>query len=458
MTGEMLSQDEINALLSGMSNDDDTSNESGKTPIKEEDMLTPEEIDALGEVGNISMGTAATTLFSLLNHKVLITTPTVEILAVEDFKKEITDKHIAVSVDYTEGIIGTNVLILPQSDVKVIADLMMGGDGIVSDDEINEIHLSAIAEAMNQMIGSSSTSLSQMFEKKIDIAPPQAVQLVNGLEYINRILGDLETIVRISFRIEVKENIIDSQLIQILPIPVARELVNNLFSTAEAHAQEDVQPEPQPVQQETPAYNQEPMGQPQEAYGQPPMGYPQEAYGQPPMGYPQGQYGQPPMGYPQEAYGQPPMGYPQEAYGQPPMGQPQGGYAQPPMGYPQGGYGQPPMGYPQGQYGQPMRGPVEVRTPNFQQFDQLQDPGQKENMDILLDVALEVSVELGRTHKKIREILEFSQGSVVELDRLAGEPIDLLVNGKFIAKGEVVVIDESFGVRITDIINPENRI
>ena len=398
MTGEMLSQDEINALLSGMSNDDDTSNESGKTPIKEEDMLTPEEIDALGEVGNISMGTAATTLFSLLNHKVLITTPTVEILAVEDFKKEITDKHIAVSVDYTEGIIGTNVLILPQSDVKVIADLMMGGDGIVSDDEINEIHLSAIAEAMNQMIGSSSTSLSQMFEKKIDIAPPQAVQLVNGLEYINRILGDLETIVRISFRIEVKENIIDSQLIQILPIPVARELVNNLFSTAEVHAQEDVQPEPQPVQQETPAYNQEPMGQPQEAYGQPPMGYPQEAYGQPPMGY------------------------------------------------------------PQGQYGQPMRGPVEVRTPNFQQFDQLQDPGQKENMDILLDVALEVSVELGRTHKKIREILEFSQGSVVELDRLAGEPIDLLVNGKFIAKGEVVVIDESFGVRITDIINPENRI
>ena len=298
MTGEMLSQEEINALLGGLVSNDEISSGS-------DEVLTPEEIDALGEIGNISMGTAATTLFALLNHKVMITTPIVEVMTLESFKSQVTDDLIAVSVGYTEGLTGTNLMILNQNDVKIIADLMMGGPGQASDEPISELHLSAIAEAMNQMIGSSSTSLSQMFSKKIDISPPEAIQLNYAQEELVKILGSADPIVKISFRMQVEENIIDSQLMQVLPIKFAKSLVSNLFAgSMEADIQvEATQAVTEDVQQpssyiESVSHNEsmpsatEPMPQVMaNEYGQAGSSYPQQGY--PHMGYPQPGYAQP---------------------------------------------------------------------------------------------------------------------------------------------------------------------
>ena len=405
MVAEMLSQEEINALLGSVSSDDVGSSEeeqSSGNSVGGSVQLSPDEIDALGEIGNISMGTAATTLFTLLNHKVLITTPKVEAMTWDEFTATITDDLTAVSVDYTEGFIGSNLMILKDQDVKVIADLMMGGTGAYIDGPVTELHLSAIAESMNQMIGSSSTSMAQIFNKKIDISPPQAIKMDTDLE---KIFGPKGDIVKIAFRLQIEENIIDSELMQILPLQFAKDLINGLLSqensTPPVAPAPEIAPQPQPAP--TPAPTPAPVLEPQPA----PQPIPTPTYSEPVM-----QMAQPTM---------------QQA-----------------------------PNYNRQQSS--VRQDVDVQTPQFQSFDSGPKVYPKENMDILMDVSLEVSVELGRTSRKIKEILEFGPGSIVELNRLVGEPVDVLVNGKFIATGEVVVIDENFGIRITDIINPENRI
>ena len=416
MVAEMLSQEEINALLGSVDSDESASSEleqNRNETISGAVTLSPDEIDALGEIGNISMGTAATTLFTLLNHKVLITTPKVEAMTWDDFVESITDDLTAVSVDYTEGFIGSNLMILKDQDVKVIADLMMGGTGAYVEGPVTELHLSAIAESMNQMIGSSSTSMAQIFNKKIDISPPQAIKMDTNLESIFGPKGDL---VKIAFRFQIEENIIDSELMQILPLQFAKDLIAGLLEQEEANAAKETsvastlqpasQPTPQPAPASAPVAPQPVPVAPQPASTQ--------AYVAP-----------------QQA----PM------YGDPMMQQ----MSQPMM-------------QTTPNYGSSVRQDVDVKTPQFQSFDSSPKVYPKENMDILMDVSLEVSVELGRTSRKIKEILEFGPGSIIELNRLVGEPVDVLVNGKFIATGEVVVIDENFGIRITDIINPENRI
>ena len=249
MVAEMLSQEEINALLGSISTDDGSSG-SGLDQDSNEKIggtvtLNPDEIDALGEIGNISMGTAATTLFTLLNHKVLITTPKVEALTWDEFVETLTDDLTAVAVDYTEGFIGSNLMILKDHDVKIIADLMMGGTGMYLEGPITDLHLSAIAEAMNQMIGSSSTSMAQIFNKKIDISPPQALKMESNLENIFGPRGDL---VKISFRLQIEENIIDSELMQILPLQFAKELIAGLLIQEEIESDRAPIPEAEPMQ------------------------------------------------------------------------------------------------------------------------------------------------------------------------------------------------------------------
>ena len=399
MVAEMLSQEEINALLGSVTSDDDGSSDeelSTGESVGGSVQLSPDEIDALGEIGNISMGTAATTLFTLLNHKVLITTPKVEAMTWDEFTATITDDLTAVSVDYTEGFIGSNLMILKDQDVKVIADLMMGGTGAYIEGPVTELHLSAIAESMNQMIGSSSTSMAQIFNKKIDISPPQAIKMDTDLEAIFGPKGD---IVKIAFRLQIEENIIDSELMQILPLQFAKDLIAGLLLQDEQSPAPAPQPTPQPAPAPQPQPTPQPVPTPQPA--------PMPMYGEPAMQMTQ------PMMQQMPNYGSQPSSVRQD---------------------------------------------IDVQTPQFQSFDSGPKVYPKENMDILMDVSLEVSVELGRTSRKIKEILEFGPGSIVELNRLVGEPVDVLVNGKFIATGEVVVIDENFGIRITDIINPENRI
>ena len=400
----MLSQDEINALLNGVDLSADSGASDSTTSSSTGDDLTDIEKDAIGEVANISMGTSATTLFSLVNRKVNITTPIVEMCTWQDVLNAYERPCVFIQIKYTVGLNGTNILVLKEHDVKVITDLMMGGDGTNIDGELSELHLSAISEAMNQMMGSSSTSLSSMLGKTIDISPPEA-SLVDLHSKEPRELSPFleDRFVKISFRMQI-DDLVDSTLMQLYPLDFAKS-VYETFMAQQMGGISEAAPAPAPAPTPRPAPVPAPM---------PDMGMQQQ------MGMPQGGMD---------------------------MGMQQGGYGYPPqMGMPQGGYGMPPqMGY-----GMPN---VNIQPAQFQNFAQGQgEMVSAESIGLIRDVPLEVTVELGRTSKSISDILEFAPGTIIELDKIAGEPIDVLVNGKFVAKGEVVVIEESFGVRIMEII------
>ena len=414
----MLSQDEINALLSGMAADGDDASSGADaggtdaTPAGDvasaapggggEDELTDFEKDAIGEVANISMGTSATTLYSLVNRKVDITTPEVTMSTWNDIVDNYEKPCVFIQIHYKVGLDGYNMLILKEDDVKIITDLMMGGDGTSTDGELSELHLSAISEAMNQMMGSSATSLSSMLGRMIDISPPEAslVDLTEGNpgDYAEFLMGRF---VKISFRMQIGD-LVDSTIMQLYPVSFAKELYDHFIGSQEAAPAPTPEPAPAPTPEPAPAPAAAPMPDPNMAAAPPPnMGYPQQAP-------------------PQMGYGAPQMGY----------GAPQMGYAPPPMG-----------------------APVNVQQAQFTTFSNDINPMQpQEDIELIKDVPLEVTVELGRTRKSINDILDFSPGTIIELDKIAGEPIDVLVNGKNVAKGEVVVIDESFGVRVTEII------
>lgn len=409
----MLSQDEINALLSGLDTENNNNNNDDTEPAasdasSDEELLSDIEKDAVGEIANISMGTSATTLYSLVNRKVNITTPKVSLATWDSIVEDYPTPCVFVQIKYTIGLNGSNILVLREEDVKIITDLMMGGDGTNTDGELGELHLSAISEAMNQMMGSAATSLSSMIGKKIDISPPSATLVdVNELkdaglvqEFING------TFVKIAFRMQIGD-LIDSIIMQLYPLDFAHSLYDVFIN-------QQAEPEaPEPASAPAPA----PAPEPQAA-----------ASPQMPMG----------QDMPPQAAAQPMM--PQPGAQQPMM--PQMG-AQPMM---MQGQAMPYM-MPQ------MAAPMNVQSAQFQAFtpDMAAIIGQ-ENINLIMDVPLEVTVELGRTVKTIHEILDFAPGTIIELEKLAGEPIDVLVNGKFVAKGEVVVIEESFGVRVTEII------
>lgn len=387
---DMLSQEEIDALLRG------DSSPSQPVSSSEEHILTDEEKDALGEIGNISMGTSATTLYTLLNHKVNITTPRVTVLTWEELSSQYPIPYVAVQVEYKEGLVGSNLLILKEDDVKIITDLMMGGTGQTNSDPVTDLHLSAISEAMNQMIGSSSTSLASMFNKRIDISPPKAFSMLFSDSTLAHQFVPEDKVVKIAFRMEIGD-VIDSEIMQLLPIDFAKSLVDNLF---ENMSEKQEQPK-QASQNAAPAPKPAPAPMPK---AQPQMQAQPEQSG--------GEFNRPAYQEPQRT----PSPQREEAR------------------------------------------MVNVQPIQYQSFDSDQWATEKESIDLIRDIPLEVTVELGRTKKLIKDILEFGPGTILELDKLAGEPVDILVNGKYIAKGEVVVIDESFGVRITDIISASKRL
>ncbi len=418
MDGGTLSQEEINALLSGGIPDApadtpaDAPADAAPPSAVDETALTDEEKDAIGEVANISMGTSATTLYSLVNRKVNITTPVVDLSTWDSIVAEYERPCVFIKIKYTEGLEGTNILILKEHDVKIITDLMMGGDGTnIEDTELTDIHLSAISEAMNQMMGSSATSLSSMLGRMIDISPPEANLVdVSGLEKQDDISSFLlSTFVRITFRMQIGD-LVDSKIMQLYPIDFAKNLYDYFMDSQEPEA--PVAPEPAPS-----------MAAPSMAA--PSMGAPSMAA--PSMGAPS--MGAPGMGMPQ--MGAPNMDF---SMGMGGMGmQPQMG-VQPQMG----------MGMPN----------INIQPASFTPFSTDVNAMQsQENISLIKDVPLEVTVELGRTSKAISDILDFAPGTIIELDKIAGEPVDVLVNGKLVAKGEVVVIEENFGVRVTEIIN-----
>ena len=381
VSDSFLSQEEIDALLR---------NESPAAPSNtaasaSSATLSDVEIDALGEIGNISMGSAATTMSVLLSRKVEITTPRVSIMLLDDMRKDYPMPYIIVEVRFTEGINGTNLLAMKETDAAIIADLMMGNDGSNPPTGMNELYMSAVAEAMNQMMGATATSLSSIFKSRVDLAPPK-VRLIDlaGNDNITDSVTGNEDLVRIAFRMVV-EGLIDSEIMLILPLKIARDMVDGLLHSSVPA------PAPQPAKPAMPAA--------------PVM---QQSAAAPPVQQ-------------QQAY-IPPQPAPQR--GPSPVVPEQNVIVQP------------------AQF-----------APLKQNIMSVSDS----NIGMIMDVPLQVTVELGRTRKLIREILELAPGSVVELDKLAGEPVDILVNGKIVAKGEVVVIDENFGVRITGIVSMQER-
>ncbi|SFB25169.1 flagellar motor switch protein FliN/FliY [Acetitomaculum ruminis DSM 5522] len=388
----MLSQEEINALLN--------SGGADGAGAEGEEGLTDVEKDAIGEIANISMGTAATTLFSLVNQRVEISTPVVSYIDWDEIANTFVKPCVFIQISYTIGLDGSNLLVLKEADVMTITDLMMGGDGTNTEGELGELQLSAICEAMNQMMGSSATSLSSMLNKKIDISPPKADVIdinenLNGAD-IDPFLAN--KFVKISFKLEIGD-LVDSEIMQLYPLSFAKEMYesykNNMASDSTVAKDSAPTPDIEAAKQPEPAATQ---GAP--AQQAPPM------------------------------QGMPMQGQPMD----PNMA---GGYAMPPYGMPPYGYGQ----------------PVNVAPAQFSPFESNYSPMmQHENIDLIMDVPLEVTVELGRTKKSIQEILDFSPGTIIELNKIAGEPIDVLVNGKYVAKGEVVVIEESYGIRVTEII------
>lgn len=374
----MLSQEEIDAL---------TGAASTMTAAPSSTMtLTDAERDAIGEIANINMGTAATTLSTLLNNKVTITTPKVSYVTINEISAQYDKPCVFIHISYIDGISGNNVLILKEHDVKVITDLMMGGDGSNTDGELTELHLSAISEAMNQMMGSAATSLSSMLDKKVDISPPTAsvVDLNDSIDdvTVSNFLSD--ELVQVSFDMRIGD-LVDSQIMQLYPFDFARDLYQKFVGEV-GIGQEPVQPEP--------VVAPEPQQMPEQTASMPGMGMDMNMAAQ-----------QPQM---QQAM-------PQQPYMMPTPN-------------------------------------VNVQPAQFQPFNAGVSPlMQQENIELIMDVPLEVTVELGRSNKSIKEILDFSPGTIIELNKLAGEPVDVLVNGKFVAKGEVVVIEENFGIRITEI-------
>ena len=381
----MLSQEEIDALTGAAGA---TTTTAAPTSTM---TLTDAERDAVGEIANINMGTAATTLSTLLNNKVTITTPKVSYVTINEISAQYDKPCVFIHISYIDGISGNNVLILKEHDVKVITDLMMGGDGSNTDGELTELHLSAISEAMNQMMGSAATSLSSMLDKKVDISPPTAsvVDLNDSIDDVTVSSFLADELVQVSFTMKIGD-LVDSQIMQLYPFDFARDLYRKFIGDAglgQEESQQDaapaqtVQPEPQPI----PAQQMVTGGMEMDSMGQ--------AMAQPQM---------------QQAMSQQPYMMPTPN--------------------------------------------VNVQPAQFQPFNAGVSPlMQQENIDLIMDVPLEVTVELGRSNKSIKEILDFSPGTIIELNKLAGEPVDVLVNGKFVAKGEVVVIEENFGIRITEI-------
>ena len=431
----MLSQDEINALLNGMDLSDDGGN-SGNAPadsgsnaagnpvdqseMVDDTLLTEVERDAIGEVANISMGSSATTLYSLVNKKVNITTPVVSLARWKSMLDEYERPCVFIQIKYTQGLDGTNILVLKDRDVKIITDLMMGGDGTnVDGGEITELHLSAISEAMNQMMGSSATSLSTMLGTMIDISPPSANLLdladyADGAE-LSPFLGG--TFVKVRFSMQIGD-LVDSNIMQLYPVEFAKNIVNTFMGAQMGDSESEPAPTPAP----------QPAMQPQQGMDSQTMGMQSQMGMNPQM-----------MGM------QPQMGMDPQMMGmQPQMGMnPQMMGMQPQMGMNAYGYNP---------YGQMMQN-VNVQPAQFQSFSgDLGAMASNENIGLIMDVPLEVTVELGRTTKSISDILDFAPGTIIELNRIAGEPIDVLVNGKFVAKGEVVVIEECFGIKVTEII------
>lgn len=400
---DTLSQAEIDALMNGGATaESEKPAETKEEPVSSEaSQVQASEVsteasgldeqaksDLIGEVGNISMSQAATTLSSILNHRVSITTPRVTRIRFKDLIDGIKAPKVATTVEFKEGLTGVNLMLLEVHDANVIANLMMGGDGTPENEEFTELELSAVAEAMNQMIGSAATSMATMISTKVDILPPK-VNLWDepGNTKYDFIVDD-EVIYKISFSLNV-DGLIQSEIMQIFTDQMVDDIAQAMLAdkATVVNNRETATSQSEESKSQAPAASQAPSQAPSQASSPAPAPTPKPT----------------------------PKTKHQE--------------------------------------------PVEVQSPEFQNFEPTQPAAESnDNLDLIMDIPLNLSVVLGRSKKTVRDILSFNTGSVIELDKLTDEPLEILLNGKLIATGEVVVINENFGVRITDILSPQQRL
>jgi len=389
MDNSFLSQEEIDALLNGDGGSSEV--EPVNEPVEE---LSDLEKDLLGEVGNISMGTAATALSAVVGKPVNITTPTITLSTLNKLKKSFKTPNIVLDVQFVSGIVGGNLFIINIEDSAVIANLMMGGDGVVEPpSELSELEISAVQEAMNQMIGSAATSMATMFSREVNISPPISSVCDENSEEISTDISGEEEIVNVSFRMTIGD-LVDSNIVQILPVATAKKIVSIMMGT-----EEDA-----PVSESTKAPTEvKVVAEPKE------------------------------ISMSNEVVANEVAS--KDTYRN------------------DNNYSVQGQGIVENH-----EEPVNVKQASFGQLEEIRGAEMPKNIDLILDVPLELSVELGRTKKNIRDILALTRGSLIELNKLAEEPVDIFINGKRIAHGEVVVVDENFGVKITEIASGEDRV
>lgn len=395
--------------------------------------LSGMQLDAIGEIMNISMGSAATAVSELLNAKVWITTPKVTVVQASELNYDRLEPAICVKIEYIKGLSGSNLMILKQDDVQLILNQLMGKPPVISPDfEFDELNISAVSEVMNQMMGASSTALSEFLGMGIDISTPTPYILseINIADLQNYEQTDMVAAINFDLTID---GVIKSEFISVLDIDLAATLADRMIGGATSPEPIATEPAPAPAPAPQPVPQAEPVPQAatvqqaapvQQATPMPQVAPVQQAAAPVPQATPMPQVAPVPQAdmYAQQGY----YGYPNPAmYGQPvqPVMQPQ-----------------PAVNYRNAQLAQ------------FENFEAPLGSEQKENLQLLMDVPLQISVEIGSTKKKIKDILEFSQGTIIELERQAGAPVDVMVNGNLIARGDVVVIDDNFAVRITEIV------
>ena len=410
----------------------------------EDIIFSPMEIDAIGEIMNISLGSSATAASNMLDHRVDITTPRVSIVNVEDFTLGKIEPAVGVEIKYVCGLEGSNIMLLKRSDVKAIVDILLCTETPDEEFELNDLSISAVCELMNQMMGSSSTALSDLLGRMVNISTPESFEL-HDLDKVKEehfpVSHGPVVVVRFNLIIE---GVLDSEFMNVMSVELGKELIAGFGL--------DEEPEPEPAPAPAPAPSAAPAASGGASLSQEEIeklmtgGIPAA-----PAAAPAGAAAAPPAAAAPAAPpapGVPPVGE-QGAYpGYPPYGQMPGQYP-----YPYPPYPPYPM-YPPQPAPEPDPKVINAQPAKMRplEAETKLGPEQKQNLDLIMTVPLEVAVEIGRTRRKIQDILSFSKGSLVVLDKLAGDQVDLLVNGQCVAKGDVVVIDDNFGIRITEIL------